>query len=108
MTAWPIINMASGLLAATILAYMLARKPERFTVVERVGMGAVGAGCILTIGPIMSVAPTPFEDWSGTLLRLGCAVYFVGRMSRHRFNNWLAVRQARRHLKRVPPLRGGG
>lgn len=99
MMFWPVLNMVASLIVAGIVAFKLARKPGNFTPMERFGMAMVGAGSLLTIGPIMSAAPTPFEDWSGTLLRLGCAVYFVGRLLRHRHNNAAAVRQARHHLE---------
>ena len=96
---WPILNMISGLIVAAIVAYKLAFKGASFTLTERLGMGLAGAGCILTIGPIMYVEPTPYEDWGGTLLRVGCAIYFVGRMLKHYHNNQAAIRQARRHLR---------
>lgn len=99
MTAWPIINMTSSLIVAAIVAYKLGWKPDRFSFMERGGMSLVGAGCILTIGPILYVEPTPYEDWSGTLLRIGCAVYFLGRLLKHRHANAAAIRQARAHLR---------
>lgn len=102
MSAWAIINATSGLLAAMIVAYEMAWLPDKFTPAERGGMGLIGAGMILTIAPILSEAPTPYEDWSGTLIRVGFAVYSIGRMTRHRYNNWLAKRQARRHFGGVP------
>lgn len=95
---WPILNMTASLIVAAIVGYKLLRRPHAFTTMERVGMGLLGAGSILTIGPIMWTTPTPFEDWSATLLRFGCAIYFVGRMLKHHHNNQAAVRQARRHL----------
>jgi len=96
---WPILNMLCSLTVAVIIGYKLFCRPQAFTLMERIGMGVLGAGMILTVGPIMSTTPTPFEDWSGTLLRLGCAVYFLGRLMKHRHNNAAAVRQARRHLE---------
>lgn len=100
MIVWPLINVIAGLSVAVILAYRLAREPQLLTVMERIGMGLVGAGCVLTIGPLLSVAPTPYEDWSGTLLRVGCAVFFVGQLLRHRHNNDAMIRAARRHKAR--------
>lgn len=96
---WPILNVACGAIVAVILAYRLAIEPHTLTTMERVGMGLFGAGCILTIGPIISVAPTPYEDWSATLLRIGGAVFFIGQLLRHRHLNAAARRHARRHLK---------
>jgi hypothetical protein len=100
MMFWPVLNMICGLIVAAILAYKLALRPASFTLMERAGMGLLGGGMVLTIGPIMAPSPTPFEDWSATLVRLGCVVYFTGRMLKHRHANRAAVRQAHRHLRR--------
>jgi hypothetical protein len=99
MMFWPVTNMVASLIVAAILVYKLGWKACSFTPIERFGMAAIGAGCIMTIGPLMSVHPTPFEDWAATLLRIGCAVYFVGRLTRHRYNNWSARRRARLHFE---------
>ncbi|HVQ09516.1 MAG TPA: hypothetical protein VMS43_13880 [Allosphingosinicella sp.] len=100
MMFWPVINMIASMIVAGIVTYKLGWRATGFTCMERIGMALTGAGCILSIGPIMWSAQTPFEDWSGTLLRLGCAVYFIGRLLKHRHNNQAAIRQARLHLKR--------
>ena len=102
MMFWPILNALAGAVAASILAYKLSCLADKFTPLERVGMGLWGGGMILTIGPILSDTPTPFEDWSGFLIRVGSCLYLIGRLTRHRFNNWRAVRQARRHLRSWP------
>lgn len=96
---WPILNAAAGLIAAGIIAYKLVVLPWKFTPIELTGMGLLGGGMVLTVGPILSTIPTPFEDWSGFLIRLGVAVYFTGRATRHRYNNWVAVRHARQHMR---------
>lgn len=103
MTLYPFLNVLFSLIVAGILAYKLTCRADRFTLMERVGMGMIGSGSLMTVGPLMSAAPTPFEDWSATLLRAGCAIYFVGRMLRHRHNNASAVRQARAHFRRQGP-----
>jgi hypothetical protein len=102
MTIWAVLNVVASLIVAVIVAFKLCRWPDKFTPMERVGMALVGAGSLMTVGPIISFAPTPFEDWSATLLRGGCAIYFIGRMLRHRHLNAAAVRQARSHLRISP------
>lgn len=99
MMVWPILNMTFGLIAAGIIAYRLAGDGEPLTFMERVGFGFVGAGMILTIGPVMFDSPTPFEDWSAALLRFGFVIFLIGQLLRHRHINAAMVRQARRHLK---------
>lgn len=80
---WIAINVALSSVVGGIVAVKLALWHARFNLVERVGMGLLGAGCVMTIGPIL--APhSPFENWAGSLFRLGCAIYFCGRMLRHR------------------------
>lgn len=81
---WPILNTLASVVAAAIITYKLACLHDHFSRVELAGLSLIGAGLILTIGPILSTAPTPFEDWSGTMIRVGLSVYFVGRMLTHR------------------------
>lgn len=95
---WHLLNMLAGVVVACIVVYTLTAKAWKYTQMERFGAGLVGSGCVLTIGPIMWPGPTPFDDWGGTLLRVGCAVYFLGRLFRHHSNNRAAVKAARQHL----------
>lgn len=94
---WALINAFFGLLAATIITYKLVVIPNRFNMIERIGMGLMGSGLILTLGLLMA-RDTPFDDWSTALLRAGCCIYFVGRMHRHRIANWTMKQQAKQHL----------
>jgi len=80
---WIIINVALSSIVGLIVAVKLGLWHERFNQWERVGLGLLGAGCLMTIGPIMTIG-SPFDNWSGSLLRLGLAIYFAGRMLRHR------------------------
>ncbi len=85
MSAWAIVNAVLSSVVFGIVAFKLAVWHDRFNAMERFGMGLLGAGCLLTLGPILSDGPTPFEDWSGSLLRVGCTLYFIGRILRHRY-----------------------
>lgn len=87
------LNVLASLIVAGIITYKLTALSEKFTIVESVGMGLIAAGVVMTIGPI-TFKPSPYDDWSGTVMRVGLAVYFVGRMTRHRWNNYLQRRQA--------------
>lgn len=82
--AWTIINVMLSLVVGIIVAVKLALWHWRFNLGERIGMGLLGAGCVLTIGPILVQGGSPYENWSGSLMRFGLAVYFCGRMARHR------------------------
>lgn len=92
------LNVLASLIIASIVVWKLASKPDSFTPAERYGMGLAAAGAVLTIGPV-TFDGSPFDDWSGVLLRLGMAVYFVGRLTRHRYNNWRARRDADKRLR---------
>lgn len=94
---WQILNAGCGLVAAGIITFKLATRAHKFIRSELIGMGLIGSGMVLTIGPIWS-PNTPFDDWSTTLLRVGCCIYFIGRMMRHRTNNLAMKRQAREHF----------
>jgi hypothetical protein len=96
---WMVVNAVLSAIVAGIVFYKLVRLPARFTFTERLGMSLIGAGCLMTIGPILSQSATPFEDWAATLLRVGLVVYFTGRMVKHYQANRAAKRQAREHLK---------
>lgn len=89
-----VLNVLASLIVFGIISYKLIAFPGKFTWVERVGMGLLAAGCMMTIGPITS-RPSPFDDWSAVLLRFGAAIYFVGRMTRHWMNNRSMERMVR-------------
>lgn len=81
---WTIVNVALSLIVGGIVALKLGLWHWRFNLCERIGMGLLGAGCVLTIGPILLQHGSPYENWSVSLMRFGMAVYFCGRMARHR------------------------
>jgi hypothetical protein len=83
MTVWAAVNALTGAVACGIIGYKLLLWHSRFNGIERFGMGLLAGGCILTIAPTLWIDPTPFEEWSGALLRTGLAVYFIGRMLHH-------------------------
>lgn len=81
---WISINVVLSIVVGVIIAIKLTVWIDRFNCPERVGMGLLGAGCILTIGPILLAHGSPYENWSGSLMRIGLATYFLGRMCRHK------------------------
>lgn len=99
--AFDVLNVIASLTVFGIAAYKLIWRPRSFTWVERLGLGLLAAGCIMTIGPL-TFKPSPFDDWSIALFRVGVAIYFVGRLTRHKLNNALARKQAQRHLQERP------
>lgn len=92
------LNVLACVIIFVIVTWKLVAKYEHFTIIENVGMGLTAAGAIMTIGPITYEHGTPFDMWAGVLMRIGMATYFIGRVTRHAFNNWLARREARRRM----------
>lgn len=105
MMFWTISSAIAGIVAAGIISFKLIVWPDKFNWLERFGMGMIGAGMVLTIAPLFAYAQghgavaTPFDDWGSAWLRIGCCLYFVGRMMRHRMANWAQRRMARRELR---------
>jgi hypothetical protein len=96
---WVILNVATAVMVATVLAYMLARYSDDISRAERLGLGMAGAGMLLRIGPIIArnilAENSPFDDWSVTFLHVGMAVYVIGWLWRKESHEWLRARAAR-------------
>lgn len=92
------INVIAAVIVFCILVYKLTALADKFTPLEMAGMGLIGAGGMMVIGPV-TYKPSPYDDWAFTLMLIGQALYFVGRMTRHRYNNWKAGRDAERRLR---------
>lgn len=77
---WHGFNAAISIVVGLIMAYKLGFLHAHFSTLERVGMGLLGAGCVMTIGPILWPQSSPYESWSGFLMRFGICLFFVGRI----------------------------
>lgn len=91
------LSVLASLVVFCIVSWKLVVKPDHFTIVETIGMGLTAAGAVMTIGPI-TYNGSPFDDWANILMRIGMAIYFVGRMTRHQLNNWMAKRDAMKRM----------
>lgn len=98
--AFDVLSVVTSLIVFCIACYKLIWRPRAYTWVERLGLGLLAAGCIMTVGPI-TFKPSPFDDWSIALFRIGVAIYFVGRLTRHRLNNHLQKQAAVRLRERT-------
>ncbi len=81
---WSCLNVMLSSVVGAVVAVSLFRWPEAFNCPQRVGLGLLGAGCVMTIGPIMIPQGSPFESWSASLFRLGCAIFFIGWMKQRK------------------------
>lgn len=83
---WVIVNSLASVIVFVSICYLLGAHGHRFNLLERLGFGLTGAGAILTIGAVMSrqdiVLHSPYDDWSGTLLRLGIMLSMFGVIGR--------------------------
>lgn len=84
---WPALNACISLIVGLLMAYKLSHQHMHFSLLERIGMGLLGAGCIMTIGPILWPHDSPYENWSGFLMRVGVCLFFVGRVFSHDLRN---------------------
>lgn len=110
MTPWIIINAVASVIVTAIIVYKMGWLHSKFNSAEMVGMGLIGAAVVLNIGPILArgfafgaTLDTPFDDWASTMLRVGMAFYFLGRISRvwkHDRPNKQMVKQGRAHAAR--------
>jgi len=105
MIIWVIVNVASSLVVAMIVAFKMGAYADMYNRGEKIGMGLIVAGMLLRIGPILGknllFLQSPFDDWSTLLLHVGLAIYFIARLCRvhgHWYHNEMMKRQARRHL----------
>jgi hypothetical protein len=110
MTPWIIINAVASVIVTAIVVYKMAWLHSKFNTTEMLGMGLLGAAVVLNIGPILArgfafgaTLDTPFDDWASTMLRVGLAFYFLGRISRvwkHDARNERMVKAGRAHAAR--------
>lgn len=89
------LQVIACLIVFGIIVYKLTALVEKFTWVERIGMAGIAAGAMMVIAPV-TFKPSPYDDWAFTMMLVSQAVYFIGRMTRHRLNNHVARRQAER------------
>lgn len=89
---WAIINIALSISAACVGVYMLAAYSDEIGALERIGISGMCAGCLMTVGPIfmknIMASASPFDDWSASLMRVGCAIAFIGWMWRKDHARW--------------------
>lgn len=80
---WTVLNVAVSVVVGALVAATLIVWHRMSNGTERVGLGLLGAGCIMTIGPILMQHGSPFENWSPLLFRVGIAILMIGHMRRY-------------------------
>lgn len=98
MTLLDYVNVAGRLALTAYVVYKLAHFREMANVVERYGLGLMGAGSFLTIPIIVMKNDNPYEGWAITILTYGAVLFLAGRTwrdSKHSRANAAMVRQGR-------------
>ncbi len=83
---WTLANIIVGLSVAAGISYIMGKYGHLFNKWESTGSIMIAAMMVLTIGPLLSrrgfTGPSPYDDWSGLMLRIGLACLFYGTFSR--------------------------
>ena len=77
-----ILNVVFALGVTACATYKLIVHFDMLKAVERIGLGLMAGSVLMTIPPLITEAPTPFDDWSPAILRLGAFLYLFGRAER--------------------------
>jgi len=102
MTVFDIANVIGRSILTLLVIYKLAQFREMANVMERVGLGMMGAGSFLTLPVIMYKYNNPFEGWSVSILTFGAIMFLVGRTwrdRRHAMANERQVKKSREYLE---------
>lgn len=79
---WDICLVGTSLTVALLAAVKLALWHRQFNAVERYGLGILGAGCLMTLGPILATG-SPFDQWAPFLFRIGVLLLMIGHIMRY-------------------------
>ncbi len=81
---WDILNTLGRLALTVIVIYKLTQFRSMMIMLERVGLGIMGAGSFLTVAVIWEREQSPFDGWAVTLLTFGAVAFLAGRTWRDR------------------------
>lgn len=83
MNAWEIAIVSVSAIIGGMVGVKLIVWHAHFTALERFGLAMIGAGSIMTIGPVITSGGSPFANWAPLLLRLGVVILFTGHIIRY-------------------------
>jgi hypothetical protein len=87
---WDIINSIARALVTAVCVYKLYRFHDMMIQIERIGLGFMAAGSLMTVPIIWQGHHSPFDGWAVSVMTIGLAVFLVGRTwrdRRHQRNN---------------------
>lgn len=80
MSTWTIALLATFVLIGLLVGIKLAIWHSRFSWMERFGLALIGAGSVMTIGPVLTPGGSPFLDWAPLLRNVGLIFLFIGHI----------------------------
>lgn len=99
---WELLNSLGRILLTIIVMVKVTRFGETLNPVERVGLGMMGGGSLLTVNVIWEHQASPYSDWATSLVTYGAVLFLAGRTWRdwrHEYRNITARQQARAYLQ---------
>lgn len=81
---WDILNSIARGLVTLLCAYKLYRFHGMMIPVERIGLGFMASGSLMTVPIIWQGRHSPFDGWAVAVMTVGLAVFLIGRTWRDR------------------------
>lgn len=81
---WDILNSLWRVLLVLVVAYKLTQFREMMIAAERIGLGLMGGGSLMTVSIIWEHRASPFDGWAVSVMTIGAVVFLMGRTWRDR------------------------
>ena len=81
---WDIINSIARAVVTLVCIYKLYRFHDMMIRIERIGLGFMASGSLMTVPIIWQGHHSPFDGWAVSVMTIGLAVFLVGRTWRDR------------------------
>lgn len=81
---WDIINSIARALVTLVCVYKLYRFYDMMIQPERIGLGFMASGSLMTVPIIWQGSRSPFDGWAVSVMTIGLAVFLAGRTWRDR------------------------
>jgi hypothetical protein len=100
-----IANTIARLFLTAFITVVINVYADDLSKTERMGLALLGGSSFMTIGPVWGSyqrVQTPYDQWSGFFMTVGCLVFAGGRMwrlHRHRLRNRQQRDASRRYLE---------
>lgn len=81
---WDIINSIARAVVTLVCAYKLFKFYDMMIQPERIGLGFMASGSLMTVPIIWQGHHSPFDGWAVSVMTIGLAVFLAGRTWRDR------------------------